>query len=596
MKTKRWHIFLIGLCLVCSTGGQAQGGLSAQVQKLWELADSLKDEKAFFEAQDVLDQALNLQKQTSSYSLKDLGFTHLLKGRIYLLTDVCALGEPHLAQAIEIFTELDSADLLYRSLSRMAELHKTLGDYETSTFYYQQIIDLAPDYWGEKSSKTGVAYGNIGFNYFYLEDYETTRAYIEKYQQLLTAALPANNLSLAKCYLNCGGIYWQMGEMDQAESFYLKCLQIYQNLLEENDKRFLDLYNNLGGLSMDRQDTLQALDFYRKVLNVERIINGIPQDSLSSFSDDSQMAMEYYQKTLQRRAKAYGSRHPSTLGCYLYIGDAQLQQGLTGKALDSYRSIITGLRFRPDSSNQVFLQIDDEPLLLKAITGEARVFKTMYGQNDDISDLERSFLAYMDAAKLINQIRRGYKTESSYLFWTQNLRPIYDEAIAVSYDLYQQTGADRFLDSAFFLAEKSRAFGLQLALRDQKAIAFSQIPESLIMLEKEMKEELNSYHRAIIQEKAKTSKINQEKLILLKDARLALERKYRALIQQLEKEYPSYYKLKYTAPPAPIKQIQTILASQKAIMIEFVWTPENVYGFLSLREISNLLNLAPPQN
>ena len=583
MKIRLLYLSWISICLLSLSEISAQNAFHRQIRALWQLADSLKDEKAFEQAFDVMDEALRIQETRNDQPMSDIGYSHLLKGRIYLLTDYCALGEPHLAKAIEIFTQLDSAEYLYRSMSRMAELHKILGDYETSNFYYQQIIDLAPKYWDAISAKAGVAYGNIGFNYFYLEDYETCRSYIQKYRQILEAALPEFNMSLAKCYSNCGSIYWQMNQLEEAEDYYLKCLNIYQNLLPDDDKHFLELYNNLGGLHLSKSDTTQALHFYSQAIQIEKRITGEPEDSLQYLNGDFDVAQEYYQRTLRRRREMYGVLHPSTLGCYLYIGDAQLKQGLTAKALESYHIIVDGLTPHIPLATvydqpEEFSHIDDEPLLLKAITRKAKAFWQLYRQTGDKEALHHAFSSYMIASELIDQIRRGYKTEPSYLFWTQNLKPIYDEAVSVSYELWTQTGSPAILDSAFSLAEKSRSFSLKLGLRDQKAMSFSHISPEFLESEANLKKQLNEYHQAILQEKSKGNKADPQKLNILSDAKLSLEKEYRALIKQLEQDYPSYYNLKYHAPALPTASVQKTLSQQEAILIEYVWSNDEVYA------------------
>ena len=81
----------------------------------------------------------------------------------------------------------------------------------------------------------------------------------------------------------------------------------------------------------------------------------------------------------------------------------------------------------------------------------------------------RALADYRTLFKLQDQLRTRAADNSSRQYYSQNLRPYFDRAIGLHYQVYQQTQDETLLWDAFLLSERSRAYSLLANLRSAKS-------------------------------------------------------------------------------------------------------------------------------
>ena len=81
--------------------------------------------------------------------------------------------------------------------------------------------------------------------------------------------------------------------------------------------------------------------------------------------------------------------------------------------------------------------------------------------------------------EVIQEIRLDFQTQGSKSLLMAEAKSIYEKAIFICYELYQKTKESKWIDKAFIFSEASRAILLLESRKQQRALAESQIPDSL---------------------------------------------------------------------------------------------------------------------
>ncbi len=159
---------------------------------------------------------------------------------------------------------------------------------------------------------------------------------------------------------------------------------------------------------------------------------------------------------------------------------------------------------------------------------------------------------YLLADKIVDQMRRDHAAMKSKLFWRKEVKPMYDQAIALCFDQHQY-------DQAFRFMEKSKNL-IALEARQHLKAKKSGVPDSLLARERQLQKQI-----------ASTSDNGQ-----LVD----LNRQYKQLIDTFENAFPRYYQIKYKVHFAGIDDIQRKLLDQSKCMVEYFVGEDYIYLFL----------------
>ena len=101
-----------------------------------------------------------------------------------------------------------------------------------------------------------------------------------------------------------------------------------------------------------------------------------------------------------------------------------------------------------------------------------------------------------------------------------------------------------------------------------KAKEASELPDSLIRKETDLKGDIATYENLIFNEKSAPAP-NEKKINLWKDKVFGLTQSYQEMINVFEKKYPRYYQYKYADPVVSVEKIQQSLDRREAFIEYF---------------------------
>ncbi len=374
----------------------------------------------------------------------------------------------------------------------------------------------------------------------------------------------------------------------------MKTLKIYQAHFGPVYIKMAMLYENMGILEVEHDHYAKAYDYLKKSLAINLTNFGTDHpDVAQSYINlgdlfytegDPDQAMKNYEKALRIRKNIFQEKHPLIATTYNKMAQVQLLKNNFDAALQSCQlALIANIRDFQDSSSLVNPKINisfDDNILLESLHIKANTLAKESRVDQDQKKLDFSLQTYLLCADLVDKIRSSHLNFEDKIKMGEESTHIFESAIDVCYQLYHLTDHPDYLNSAFNLSERSRASVLRLALADISAKKFGGIPDSLLVFEKKIKNDITYYENKIQDAKenlydSDTTKINNYSRHLF-----SRNRTYDSLIEAFERNYPKYYDLKYQNKLVDTDKLKQKLKEMQTTVVDYFLGDSALYTFV----------------
>jgi len=213
-----------------------------------------------------------------------------------------------------------------------------------------------------------------------------------------------------------------------------------------------------------------------------------------------------------------------------------------------------------------------------------------FKQNNDIKYLKLANRTYQTAFNFHDQLQKEISTENSRLFQAKNITPYIESALKIAYEL-QENDQD-VSKAAFQFMEKNKATVLLQAMNEAHALKYANLPDSLLEQEKDLKIAITFHQKQLneaIEYEDTTEIVRLDKLLFEE------KQQYRLLMDDLEKNHPKYFRLKYQQNQTKLSDVQNQLNNQTAFLSYFVGDT-SIYALLTLKDSSQLFKIQKPAN
>ncbi|MCP4221029.1 MAG: CHAT domain-containing protein, partial [bacterium] len=460
-----------------------------------------------------------------------------------------------------------------KTFNYLAHVYGNKGDYEKSRYYTNKSIAI------KLQQFQGVRF-NIQQKYKLLEEKEVgkegfaeARRYFKNHMVGYMESYGKSNPYIAVINENLGILYVYEGKYGQAQEALLKSLRLRLDIYGDGSAEVAANYLNLGICMRLRGNYEEAMQYFKQALQIKK-------DDMGMI--DTDVADIYY-----HMGKIYFKTRNYSKALSYYQ-----------KALAAIAPEFSGTSIYRTPSNQ---QVITKDHLLKILAAKAETLRLRYLHVPArIKELHLALKTYLQAADLVDEIRRGYKSESYKLFFGEKSHGIYDEGIRTAMYLFDETGDNQFLETAFMLSERSKAALLAEILNESRALRFAGIPAELLEEERKLKRELNIYD-TLMEKKLRNKRHLNEKHPDAGEFRVFetkfyhFKRKYRQLIEHFEKYYGNYYNLKYNPSTVTVKNIRESLSEDSAC-IEYFVGEMNLFIFVLTREKLEVFSMQLDRN
>lgn len=454
---------------------------------------------------------------------------------------------------------------LANSYFNLGSFYKLLYAINTSNSYYDSSINIGKQFPG-KYFIVFLAYEQKAYTFFQTADYQKS---IETADNgILFAKKNQDSLAEASLLSQKANSLAQLNNLEQAELNIKKAISIQKkNKVDLN--HLAASYSIFANVVNKRGNKKAALQYYRIAFQLNKTIGNWIQCS-RDMSDmgylydqelkDPVKAIDCYKvglKMLEKEGDVY-----QKVVLFINMGVVYSNQKQYGKALNFYQLALntlpvnfTDTSIKSNPSLEMLKLVSNDYYISTLLSNKADALLEQYKKAERDELLQWALATYQLADKAIDMMRWKQYGEQSKLFWRQQTRRMYENAIEGCY-----LGNNDSL--AFFFMEKSRAVLLNDKLNELGAFAY--LPPEEILKDQE-------YRKRIASAQIELAELNSDKK---EDERLQaglLQAKddFERYVRSLERKYPQYYQYKYADEVPRLTVLQQYLAQNNEAFVHY---------------------------
>lgn len=638
MRSKIHLILAVTAALTCAgfteTGQQRsdnRGGLLDEFYAMLQTGDLSRSERLF----NYFDSLINSNGIASSIELSDARYLcglHLyfgsryLKARDYFEESAkirASLGQkdPRYRNALtnigtslyqmgrfgEAIVVLDSLIILIElqdgnkaedniaSFSNLAANLNELREFDKAIIAAQKGLEIA-EYHGIKSDISSVVMllNNLAISHSRRNDYTRASIYLTRAYDLLKEC-PVRDISLYLNLVNSLTVnHTRLGNRDIAMSYFEEAVPVA--LRSKGESSFL-LISNYARFLAENGDLQKASRVLEQ--GIDLIASGIGTGSrvyydmivraastLSQFGIDNTRALELLIEQAIPYSKANNEDRLLIRDIYNSYAMALLRNGSLEEALEAVQSALFGIGdigSRPILDNPDRDMFSADRVGLGLLNDKIKILRLLYEDKADISYLIAAVETNRLLISYLETVRIDITEEESRILLGDNYRKVYDGIINDLYLLWSTEGRDAYLSLAFEYAERGKAAGLLVSMREVRASQFL-IPDSLSVLERNLDVELGAVREYIAIEMSRENP-DPQRLAELRNSEFSAAERKSDLTRLFERNYPEYYAAKYNTAVACLDEVKKMLGRQTSY-INYVFADTVMYIFLVNRRHS----------
>lgn len=494
------------------------------------------------------------------------------------------------------YYELEERSVADFVFNTAAVIQQTKGNFTRSTNALLNILNRQKKIEGTDQHDPDLVASirqTIGQNYQRTGDYHKSIEYLEQALEMRLTMKKKNLFKIHRLYQSLGVTHKKLGQFDLAEKWLRKGLRGGSaNLTTENRKE------QFVKISFHLAEVLRKTERYQEAIaQLENSINHTAPEKkhllVHSFEElgfvfleveDFEKAEIQFRKTLDIQKDLYAplDRHPSISLAHLNLAKLYQKQ-------DKYEEVLEHLQLANINNSKGFtpknlytLPTIDQiitPLVgLQLLQLKAEVLRDFGRQSQDLQKMEAALASYQLTSDLIQRNRRYFEAEASKRKISGEVLEIYENAIGLALELYQQNPKPTYLEQAFRFAEANKAAILSEKMQNLVAIGQSGLPDSITAQEQELSIRINYLKEQILQ--AKEEEVEASEIKSWEDQLFATEEELSQFTRQLEEEYPAYYQAKYSLHKTDLRSIRTNLLENNTGLIEYFVGQERAFLFL----------------
>ncbi|RMG17156.1 MAG: tetratricopeptide repeat protein, partial [Bacteroidetes bacterium] len=424
---------------------------------------------------------------------------------------------------------------------------RALNTYRQAIFEWEKVKDQYADHIWKRN--VGTLHQRIGSVYLRNDDFP---AAIQEFKECINFYLQANTNNskrdVATMYLNLADIYVTINEADSATH--------YLNLAQHT------IFPELA--------TIQRLVVHFWYINAQLRAK---QFEISPEKNDAlaKEADSYYSRTVNGYIEMFGLYHPLVSAAYLNYAQLKQAQGKLPLAFELAEKAIAAVYTPSNPTDEVPLQrvVLSHDRLLNALIFKCEMLYELYRLKPSVNMLKESLDTYKEADSLLNQISFSFALDGSKMALRSRMQQLYEGAIRNCIELSKFGERNKYLNEAFRFSEKNKALVLLSSMQDQQARLSAGLPLSVLEAERRLKDRLAEEQRQLV---VKPENDSLAQLVI------SLKEDYIRFVEQLEKDYPEYFNLKYGLEVASISDVQQKL-KQNECLLAYFYGEEAIYAF-----------------
>lgn len=488
----------------------------------------------------------------------------------------------------------ENSSLLPTAYINLSNLYITLGRYGDAIEMKNKVIEIMTATQGEITPEVGEAYSGLGNAYIVKGEYKIAEDFLLKSNEIFTQIYGKDNFKIATNYINLGNIYSNEDNYDYALQYYFLATKILEAKFSSNPE-LPSLYNNIGLVCRKQGNYQNAEIFFNKALdakqNNENEFNhksAVIYSNLGSVyreKQDTIEAMKHFEKSISIFTYLYGNHNPNLVNPLLNIANIYYEQNNIDTALLYFqKSIIANSKTFSNEDFEINPPLDnyfDGVKFLEGINGKAKVYMYLYSKDSNSVYLDKALTNILLCDTLITQLRKSLFSKKDKIRLNSEISNVFDNAVEICYMIKLAGYRNDITELLFYFIERNKTSTLLQSIADAKANSFSDIPDSLIVAEKNIKTRINNFNQEI----AKST--TNEKTNFYRNKLMEENQKYKEIIELYKTKYPSYYKAKFNVSLSSTSDIQEIIDNKTAV-INYYISNDYIFAYIITKTEKNV--------
>ncbi len=589
MRSLRLTILSLFLCISSLLGALDSLLIEEQFQEVQRLSQNADCQTATAIANRLLQEASSDSDLTLEMAL-----------RLELVLADCKLeqGQYQLAklQYDQVLNKLHQAPSLSDSILLRAEIIHKIGNYFLETKEYGQAVPMLEQALEERKRKLGTwhpaiadSYVNLGICAQARGDFDQALDFHQQALAIRSDLIPEQLPKLAQCHNNIGLCYDDQQNFEASKRAYRASLAGYQTAFGEQHPKVADVLLNLGNLYGVEGQIDSFILYQNKAQLIWKSLYGndhplvaLSYNNLANAYDQlgqSSKALDLFQRALRIQQKIYGTAHPDVAATHFNMGLTLAWQENWDEAEASFQESLSALQLQSDHPSP-FERVNDPVLLLRLLKVAAEIPKRRFQAEQEIDHLKQAAEYLAQADQLIDHLRTSYTATASKLALAQSAQSIYADAVHLAITIGDLSKDKSYYEQAYYYAEKSKGLILLESLKKSDAASFTGVPDERLQVIGQLETDIGSLETQLFLIQQRHLKESEPQIDSLNNLIFSKKQSLKASIQQLEQDFPEYYRLRYETTPPEISWLQSHLINENESILEYFLGNRFLYLFV----------------
>ncbi len=445
---------------------------------------------------------------------------------------------------------------------------------------------------GEISVPVGDCYNHLGSSYYDRGDYKEA---IQFYQKQYDVLFKINKGQRSKYYsyplANMAAAYGALGAFSKAADLYEQSAELFDQtndyhhyLLNSASETYLSAGSYPDALRtqikcIELKTAFYKTEFHIDLGNAYRQLGNIHLAQGTFSSADSILQHSLY---ILKNCKGDNSLPIAQTYLSLAISaDAQqsIERGL-GYCDQAIIHCTNEALFTLDNLRPAFIQkLQDPQLLSDILKVQGDLLMRSAAKNSNINSLKNALQVYLGALDCNTFLYKNMQEDDSKIYLNEQSFALYEKSIEAATSLAAAEPKEPWLDQAFTIVEKSKANLLLESVRQSGAQQFAGVSNAMITKEALLQEKKLQIESAIRQNEPSGKGDKNQAIMALQDSLFAIDEAYQNFTEDLAKESPEYFRLKYDTSSINLSNLKKRLPNDETMVLEYFWGDEYIFGF-----------------
>lgn len=479
-------------------------------------------------------------------------------------------------KAIEIKL-LAGSKTVYLNYINMGEMLSQMGNYALAIQYFNSAEEILEGL--DIPIKQADVYLNKGGALVMLNANREAYKYLQMALHSYTSYYGEENVKVGHSYHNLAAVYDALEENQLVEQSFNKALNIFLMFYSDEKESVATLYNNYGLYQQRQENYNVSLEYLRQAANIyfeeKETLNDKYLNTLSNIAVTYQLkgepdsAVFYLHETVDELDDHFEGKHPLLAFSYNKLGEIYFDKNDLDRAYGFVNDAVASNLVRV---NNIFRQ-KEECLDRSYLFESYLLLGKIHSQNDKSkSGAEKEELKYFQLADSVLSVQRNLMfNKEDKIELAKNSKKLAELVLEALVKEERNLSDDQF-ELAYNYIEKSKNLVLLQSISENQGKNYAGIPDSVLVLEKDILWWINRLSHRIKVESDSLRKIGLEENLF------EYKRDYEILVAELEKKYPDYYNIKYKEDIPSLGEIRSELDSETAILSYFL-TDRSLYRF-----------------